>query len=88
MPVQTNYQFTQVIDEFQEKYGAAEDNEAIKNMTYMQKKQILVDNFGVEKAKRHTKSLITNRVEDDGVINKEGYGTRDAEILAKAEKIE
>ena len=65
-------------------YGVAEDNEAIKNMTYMQKKALLVQNFGVKKAQNQTASLISNKVDDDGVTNKEGKGTRDTSILNKA----
>jgi len=61
-----------------------EDNEAIKNMTYMEKKALLVQNFGVLKAKRQTASLITNKVDDDGVINREGRGVRDNNLLAIA----
>jgi len=38
VPVQSPYQFVQEIDGFKEKYGVAEDNEAIKNMNYLQKK--------------------------------------------------
>jgi len=42
MPVSTPFQFVQDIDGFQELYGNAGDNEAIKNMTYMEKKALLV----------------------------------------------
>lgn len=38
MPVDFPYQFTQEINGFHEKYGQLGDNEAIKNMTYMEKK--------------------------------------------------
>ena len=53
-------------------------------MTYMEKKALLVQNFGVAKAKRATASLITNKVQDDGVTNKEGKGTRNEEIMRTA----
>ena len=52
--VTTPYQFKQEIEGFKEKYGTAEDNEQIKNMTYIEKKQLLVKNFGVLKAQRQT----------------------------------
>lgn len=45
---------------------------------------MLVQNFGVAKAKRATASLITNKVQDDGVVNKDGKGTRDGSMLTKA----
>lgn len=53
-------------------------------MTYMQKKALIVQNFGVAKAKRATASLITNKVNDDGVTNKDGRGARDEALLSKA----
>lgn len=84
LPVNCPYQFQQEIEGFQEKYGVQGDNEAIKNMTYMEKKALLVQNFGVAKAKRATASLITNKVQDDGVTNKEGKGVRDDHILNRA----
>ena len=88
MPVSCPYQFQQDIDGFTEKYGVTGDNEAIKNMTYMEKKALLVQNFGVAKAKRATASLITNKVNDDGVTNREGKGTRDSTIMNKAKELE
>ena len=42
MQVACPYQFQQEIKGFQEKYGSTDDNEAIKNMTYMEKKALLV----------------------------------------------
>lgn len=59
----------------------AEDNEAIKRMTYMERKALIANNFQTLKAKRQTASLITNKVNDEGVTNQEGKGTRDASIL-------
>jgi hypothetical protein len=53
-------------------------------MSYMEKKALLVQNFGVLKAKRATASLISNKVTDDGVLDKEGRGARDQSILDKA----
>jgi len=88
VPANCPYQFNQEIDGFQEAYGIALDNEAIKNMTYMEKKQLLVQNFGVAKAKRHTASLVTNRVNDDGVTNKEGRGVRDENLLDRAKEMD
>lgn len=88
VPVGAPYQFQQEIQGFREKYAVAEDDLAIKNMTYMEKKALLVQNFGVLKAKRQTASLITNKVNDDGVTNKEGKGTRDSRILLKAQEME
>lgn len=55
-------------------------------MTYNEKKALLVQNFGALKAKRATASLMTNKVNDDGVTNAEGRGVRDASILQKAEE--
>ena len=50
-------------------------------MTYMEKKALLVQNFGVAKAKRQTASLISNKVNDDGVTNRDGKGVRDGALL-------
>ena len=84
MPITCPYQFQQEISGFQEKYGQQADNEAIKNMTYMQKKALIAQNFGVAKAKRATASLITNKVNDEGVTNRQGKGARDSALLTKA----
>lgn len=88
MPVDFPYQFTQEINGFKEKYDQQGDNEAIKNMTYMEKKALLVQNFGVLKAKRATASLITNKVQDDGVVNKDGKGTRDQALQQRAAEMQ
>ncbi len=50
----------------------------------MEKKMLLVQNFGVLKAKRATASLISNKVTDDGVVNKDGKGARDHDIFSRA----
>jgi hypothetical protein len=42
VPTYSNFLFRQEIEGFKDTYGVAEDNEAIKNMTYMQKKALLV----------------------------------------------
>jgi hypothetical protein len=47
-----------------------------------------VKDFGVIKAQRATTSLITNKVEDKDVINKDGRGARDKNIMAMAEQLE
>jgi hypothetical protein len=57
-------------------------------MSYIERKALLVGDFGVLKAKRATASLITNKVNDDGVTNIEGKGTRDEGLLKAAEKME
>lgn len=88
MPVDTPYQFVQKIHKFQERFGVTEDNEAIKNMTHMGKKVQVVRDFGVEKAKRATNSLLTNKIADDGIINREGKGVRDKSILERVEKMD
>lgn len=88
VPVSTPYQFHQEIEGFNEKYGQAEDNEAIKNMSYIEKKALLVKNFGVLKAQRQTEQMITNNVKDEGVTNREGKGTRDDALLANAKKMD
>uniref|UniRef100_A0A7S3FTU5 Uncharacterized protein n=1 Tax=Strombidium rassoulzadegani TaxID=1082188 RepID=A0A7S3FTU5_9SPIT len=88
VPAQAPFHFKQEIEGFNETYGVTEDNEAIKNMTYMQKKALLVQNFGVLKAQRATASLITNKVEDEGVTNREGRGARDENIHSKALEME
>ena len=87
MPVSTPYQFKQEIEGFKEIYGG-EDNEAIKNMTYIEKKQLLVKNFGVLKAQRQTEQMISNNVKDEGVTNREGKGTRDTALLANAQSMD
>lgn len=53
-------------------------------MSYLQKKIILTKDFGVIKSHRAMQTLITNKVEDDGVINKDGCGVRDKSIFAMA----
>ena len=50
----------------------------------MQKKQLLAKDFGVAKAQRATISLMNNKVDDDGVVNKEGRGARAHDILENA----
>lgn len=57
-------------------------------MSHMARKALLVNDFGVDKAKRATASLITNKIEDDGLINKDGRGARDQSILATAQKLD
>ena len=47
----------------------------------MEKKALLVKTFGVAKAERATASLIANKVDDEGVTNKEGKGTSDSTLL-------
>jgi hypothetical protein len=54
----------------------------------MQQKVLLVNDFGVDKAKRATASLLTNKIDDGGLINKEGRGARDQKILAAAQKLD
>lgn len=88
VPVSTPYQFHQEIEGFKENYGQTEDNEAIKNMTYIEKKALLVKNFGVLKAQRQTEQMISNNVKDDGVTNREGKGTRDDSLFANAKKMD
>ena len=50
----------------------------------MQRKVLLAQNFGPAKAQRATASLITNKVDDDGVTNRAGKGAQDEAILARA----
>ena len=88
VPVSAPYQFQQEISKFKEKYGVEGDNEAIKNMSYMQKKMLVAGDFGVLKAQRNVASLITNKVDDDGVTNRAGKGAQDEQILAKAIQLE
>ena len=42
----------------------------------------------MQKAKRATASLIANKVDDDGVVNKDGKGTRNQQILENAQFME
>ena len=53
-------------------------------MSYIEKKQLLVKNFGVLKAQRQTEQMISNNVKDEGVTNREGKGTRDTSLLTNA----
>jgi len=48
----------------------------------------LAKDFGVLKAVRATQSLIANKVDDEGVTNREGKGTRNLDILAQAENMQ
>ena len=43
----------------------------------MQRKVLIAQNFGGAKAQRSTASLITNKVDDDGVTNRAGRGVQD-----------
>lgn len=85
IPVTAKYQFQQEIKGFKEKYGAAEDNEAIKQMTHMERKALIAGSFQTPKAQRQTASLITNKVSGEGVTNREGKGARDETILKQAQ---
>ena len=67
IPVTNPYQFNQEIDNFKEQYGQEEDNEALKNMSYMDKKVHLVNAFGTKKAIKKVTSMLTNMVEEGGV---------------------
>lgn len=51
-PVKTHYTFRQNIAGFIQTYGVANDNEAIKNMSYMERKRLLATTFGPAKAQR------------------------------------
>jgi hypothetical protein len=47
----------------------------------MERKALIANDVQTLKAKRQTASLITNKVNDEGVTNQEGKGTRDPSIL-------
>ena len=57
-------------------------------MTYTQTQNLLVQDFGVMKAKRQRAAMNNNQVTDEGVTNVEGRGTRDDSILLKAKEME
>lgn len=57
-------------------------------MSYIEKKQLLVKNFGVLKAQRQTEQMISNNVKDEGVTNREGKGTRDTSLLTNAQAMD
>ena len=54
----------------------------------MERKRLLANDFGVAKAQRATQSLFNNKVDDNGVINREGYGARAEEIAERAQAID
>ena len=85
------YQFNQVIERFQEELRAARDgqeeqgdNEALKNMTYMDKKKQLVEAFGTKKSLKKVTSLLTNMIGEDGITQKADKGIRDSRLTKKA----
>lgn len=63
------------------------DNEAIKQMSYMDKKKQLVDAFGTSKSKKKVTSMMTNMVDEGGITNQQGKGVRDARLAKKAQVI-
>lgn len=92
--VQHALQFSQTITSFQDALRAARDghdepldNEAIKSMSYMDKKKQLVDAFGTSKSKKKVTSMITNLVDESGITNVHGKGVRDVRLVGKAEEI-
>ena len=87
-PIKTHYCFRQNIQGYAERYGVAGDNEAIKNLSYMERKRLLATTFGPAKAIRQTASAMNNKVDDDGMINRANYGARDDEIAARAKELE
>lgn len=86
--MKTHYCFRQIIEGYAEQYGVAGDNETIKNMPYMERKRLLATTFGPAKAVRQTASVMNNKVDDDGMINRANYGARDDEIAARAKELE
>jgi len=62
-------------------------------MTYYDQKQLLAQSFGTAKAQRKLASVLTNRVEDEPVLDKDGVatkkkkGSRDTRLQPMAEEI-
>ena len=50
----------------------------------MDKKRLIANDVGVAKAQRATQSLFNNKVDDDGVVNRAGYGARANELVDTA----
>jgi len=48
---------------------------------------LLVKVFGPDKAKRDRRNLMTNKIDDEGVVNKDDRGVRNHEIAEKARQL-
>ena len=57
-------------------------------MTHMGQKVQLVKDFGVERVKRNISSLITNKIDDEGIVNRKGRGVRDQKIMDQVDKMD
>ena len=64
--------------------GEEHDNEAIQNMTYINKQAELMKSFGTKKSKRKMQSMLTNKVEDGEVTGSKTMGVRDIRLAEKA----
>jgi uncharacterized protein YneF (UPF0154 family) len=53
------------------------DNEAIKNMSFMDKKLQLVNAFGTKKSQKKVTSMLTNMVDEGGITHSANKGVRD-----------
>lgn len=90
IPITSAYQFTQVIETFQDEINEARgqmepvDNEAIKNMSFMDKKLQLVNAFGTKKSQKKVTSMLTNMVDEGGITHSANKGVRDQRLAEKA----
>jgi hypothetical protein len=67
----------QRITGFQENFGAAQETDpVVKAMTYYDQKQLLAQAFGTAKAQRKLASVLTNRVDEQPVVDKDGKPTK------------
>lgn len=87
MKVGSALQFGQVIAPFEEALDTG-DNDALKQMSYMDKKKQLVEAFGTKKSIKKVTSMLTNMVDEGGITNAPNRGVRDARLATRAEGIE
>lgn len=94
IPLSSAFQFTQVIERYQEELKEARegleeagDNEAIKKLSYMDQKKMLADSFGTKKAIKKVTSMMTNMVDEGGITKSANKGVRDARLAQLAHNI-
>lgn len=77
LPVSACFQLNQEIEGFAEAYNGEQDNEALRQMNYMNQKLQLANAFGTNQSRKKITSMLTNMVEDGGITNKADKGVRD-----------
>jgi hypothetical protein len=86
LKVNSALQFSQVIAPFEDALDTG-DNDALKQMSYMDKKKQLVEAFGTKKSIKKVTSMLTNMVDEGGITNAPNRGVRDQRLHERAEVI-